>query len=377
MRVAVRFSKLALAVLLIGAVSATASDEKGEAGDQNAGGKTSNVSGVDHDVPGVVTTTASGYFLGSPHGAWIDATAFPLAGGGGPSPAKWGPAPYVAVAVTQRPVKILNQEYKLIIVQPGDPNSNPPSPPMYGYILAKGASTGHEFQANCHEAQKLSAPIKVPAGAPAETGSSGSTGQDPGVKVDPDLPEFEFRVWVCYTGPGHLFRYTVTNNLIVPIEFSWPAVRTPEHPNGWSATVESDSSLVYEFDGSGDAVLVYGAPGDVTVACADETTAVIGQHVVDAWCPAESVNISSPVTQLQAFDAATTVTLTWLNPQVYDTIQVFRYVNDHIPQAWALQGTEDAFVDMDAPLGEVRYEVIGVRQGVGPATAPSATVLRE
>ena len=121
---------------------------------------------------------------------------------------------------------------------------------------------------------------------------------------------------------------------------------------------------------------MHGSPGAVTVTCEDDETLVIGRHVTNAWCPAGSVTIPSPVTGLSANSVPASVTLSWVNEANYDTIQVFRYTDGEEAQAWEIDGAEEGFIDGDPPTGEVRYEVIGVEGGLGDEDFASVTVVR-
>jgi hypothetical protein len=142
------------------------------------------------------------------------------------------------------------------------------------------------------------------------------------------------------------------------------------------ATVDADSTLEYSCELSGYAVLVHGSPGVVTVTSTDDETLVVLGHVTDAWCPVSSVDIPAAVTGLNAVDGASTVALSWVNADAYDSIQVFRYIDGEEPQVWDVEGTESSFLDADPPLGEIRYEVIGVAAGVGSEVVPSVTLTR-
>lgn len=383
MRNSAKRALLVAATAVVGGLSAYASVETGSynsgsgGNPNNPSGNSKNTSGQDHNAQGTCTTDLEGtYPYSYQHQAWMDATSFPLAGGAGIAKCSFGPTKYEATGVTNKQVKIKTVERKQVLVAEGYPNAVPPIPPTYQYVTGEGSTTGAVFDANCHEPKKAAAPTQVPQGGQKETGNTGKTNQEPGVKVDPDLPDFVFRTWICGTGAGHIFHYQVTNNYCVPVAFSWPAVRTPDHPDGWSATVEPNSTLEYACEQPGEALLVYGSPGVVTVTTTEDATLVVGRHVTDAWCPASSVDVPTEVSGLSAVSGPATVALSWINAQAYDSIQVFRYINGQEPHVWDVAGTETTFVDEDPPLGVVRYEVIGVNDGVGAETVPTVTVIR-
>ena len=369
-----RRPSLVLAILMAGALTGQATEETGHYASEGSPpaitGDSKNTSGA-HNGEGVCNTELTGSYNGSHGGqAWLDATKFPLAGGAGVCKANFGPTKYEACAVTNKQVKIKNVEQKRVKVKDADNTTNPPTPAEYQYVVGEGSVTGAVFDAMCHAPKKVSSPTT----APQDTGSEGKTGQ---YKSDPNDWDFGWEVLVCSIGgSNNRSSYTVTNNLEVPFDFTWPAVHTPDHPNGWSGTVEPNSTLVYEHVTTDDAVLVHGSPGAVTVTCEDDETLVIGRHVTTAWCPAGSVTIPSPVTGLSANSVPASVTLSWVNEANYDTIQVFRYTDGEEAQAWEIDGAEEGFIDGDPPTGEVRYEVIGVEGGLGDEDFASVTVVR-
>jgi len=223
-------------------------------------GDTTNSTGA-HNTKGECSTVLEGHYDGSHLGkAWLDATKFPLAGGAGVCKSEFGPVQYEACAVTNKQVKIKNVENKRIKIADEDKTTTPPTPAVYQEVVGEGSVTGAVFDAMCHEPKKVSSPQS----APQEGGSAGKTGQ---YKSDPNDWDFGWDVKVCSIGgSNNRFTYTVTNNLEVPFDFTWPAVHTPDHPNGWSGTVAARSTLVYEHDTTDDAILVYGSPGVVTVS---------------------------------------------------------------------------------------------------------------
>ncbi len=179
------------------------------------------------------------------------------------------------------------------------------------------------------------------------------------------------------SGSTYTFTYTVTNNLTSAISFTWPAVRTPDYPNGWSATAPATNSVTYTFVGAGPATIVEGRYGDITYT---DSGCSPFSHSFSAYSPNGSVVRPATVSNLTGTPSLTsplTVTLNWTVNGMYDKVRVFRsVVGTTDPVAvFTLPGSAHAFVDEDPPVGgDVQYSVYPMRDGVGAVEVVSVTV---
>lgn len=219
--------------------------------------------------------------------------------------------------------------------------------------------------------------ITNPPATPTSTGTGVRSGRIHTTVGGVDTDYVNFSSSFTSVGATYTFIYTVTNHMASAISFTWPAVRTPDYPNGWTATAPANDSVTYSFVGLGPATVIEGKYGDITYT---DTGSSPFSHSFSAYSPNGSVVRPATVSNLTGTPSLTsplTVTLNWTSNGMYDKVRVFRStpVTGGPVQAYTLPGSAHAFVDEDPPVGEdVQYSVYPMRDGIGAIESVSTTV---